>query len=438
MKVIALLLALTTYSNALYSSSDDVVELTSSNFNSKVKDSDELWLVEFYAPWCGHCQSMAGDWKKAATALKGVANVGAVDMTAHQSVGQPYGIQGFPTIKVFGANKNKPTDYQGARTADAFQEFAFKALREMINERSRGSGSSGGGGQRDGGRKDSGEDAVVKLTDDNFNELVVESDEPWLVEFYAPWCGHCKRLEPEWKEAANKLKEQAGDKVRMGAVDATANQFLGNKYGIRGYPTIKVFRRGAKESPEDFQGGRDSTSILNAALELYEENIDPPTIEELVSAQVQEDNCMGKQLCVISFLANILDTGAKGRNEALKLLANMGEKFKKKQWGWMWTEGGKQQDLEKALGIGGSGYPAMAVIVEKKKLFTVLTGPFNEEGIESFLNGVSYGRAGRNSHSLPQDKLPTIQDCEPWDGKDGQIPEEEDIDLSDFKWDDEL
>lgn len=56
--------------SALYSSSDDVVELTASNFRSKVLDSDELWVVEFYAPWCGHCKSLAPEWKKAATQLK--------------------------------------------------------------------------------------------------------------------------------------------------------------------------------------------------------------------------------------------------------------------------------------------------------------------------------------------------------------------------------
>jgi len=45
--------------------------------------------------------------------VQGIVNIGAVDMTAHQSVGGPYGIQGFPTIKIFGANKQKPTDYNG-------------------------------------------------------------------------------------------------------------------------------------------------------------------------------------------------------------------------------------------------------------------------------------------------------------------------------------
>ena len=58
---------------------------------------------------------------------------------------------------------------------------------------------------------------MIELTDKNFDELVFGSKDIWMVEFYAPWCGHCKNLQPEWEEAATKMK--AG--VRFGKVDAT-------------------------------------------------------------------------------------------------------------------------------------------------------------------------------------------------------------------------
>lgn len=58
---------------------------------------------------------------------------------------------------------------------------------------------------------------VVVLTADNFDDLVLKSKDIWFVEFYAPWCGHCKKLEPEWNAAASKLKGQ----VKLGKVDAT-------------------------------------------------------------------------------------------------------------------------------------------------------------------------------------------------------------------------
>lgn len=103
-----------------YSANDDVVELNPSNFNREVLQSDSLWLIEFYAPWCGHCQSLTADWKKTATALKGIVKVGAVDADQHKSLGGQYGVKGFPSIKIFGANKSKPDDYQGTSSSWAF------------------------------------------------------------------------------------------------------------------------------------------------------------------------------------------------------------------------------------------------------------------------------------------------------------------------------
>ena len=140
----------------LYSPSDDVVQLTADTFKGKVIDSNDLWLVEFYAPWCGHCKNLAPEWAKAAKALKGIVKVGAVDMDAHPSVGSPYQIQGFPTIKVFGSNKQKPSDYQGGRTAQAIVDEALSQLRNIVKERMGGGGGGGSGSSGSGGSKSSG------------------------------------------------------------------------------------------------------------------------------------------------------------------------------------------------------------------------------------------------------------------------------------------
>jgi len=188
--------------HALYDSSDDVVELTSSNFQSRVLNDESIWIVEFYAPWCGHCKSLVPEYKKTAKALKGIVKVGAVDMTQHQEVGQPYGVTGFPTIKVFGSDKKKPSAYNGQRTAQAFIDAALNEIRKTANSRL-GGGGGGSSSSGDSGSKRGGGNDVVELTDINFDEMVLKSNDLWLVEFFAPWCGHCKSLEPHWKSAAS-------------------------------------------------------------------------------------------------------------------------------------------------------------------------------------------------------------------------------------------
>ncbi|KDO22712.1 hypothetical protein SPRG_11026 [Saprolegnia parasitica CBS 223.65] len=91
--------------------------LTEKTFKKEVLDSPDYWLVEFYAPWCGHCKQLEPEWKKAAKTLKTTAKLGAVDCTSNEQLAQQFGIQGYPTIKEFGKNKNKPQDYRGGRTA---------------------------------------------------------------------------------------------------------------------------------------------------------------------------------------------------------------------------------------------------------------------------------------------------------------------------------
>eukprot|EP00064_Thunnus_orientalis_P006274 superscaffoldBa00000648_g6290 len=327
--------------HAMYSASDDVVELTPSNFNKE-----------------------------------GIVKVGAVDADQHKSLGGQYGVRGFPTIKVFGANKNKPEEYQGGRSSQAIVDGAMNALRTLVKDRMSGkSGGSSykqsGGGSSGGGKKD-----VVELTDDNFDKMVLESDDVWLVEFFAPWCGHCKNLEPEWAAAAAAVKEQTKGKVRLGAVDATVHQGVSGRYGIRGFPTIKIFRKG--EEPEDYQGGRSRGDIIERAMDLFSENAPPPELVEILSEAVMKKTCEDSQLCIIAVLPHILDTGASGRNGYLEVMLKMADKYKKKMWSWLWTEAGAQMELESSLGIGGFGYPAMAAINTRKMKFALLRGSFRQ------------------------------------------------------------
>lgn len=426
---------------SFYGSNDKVVNLDPSNFKSKVLDSDELWLIEFYAPWCGHCKSLTPQWKSAADELDGVVNIGAVDADKHKELGGKYGIRGFPTIKVFGANKNSPQDYKGGRDSTSIVEEAFKQLRQMVKDKkSGGSGGSKSNNSNNNKKRASGDKDVVILTDSNFDSLVMDNSDPFLIEFYAPWCGHCQRLEPEWNEAAAQLKEKTGGKVKVAKVDCTENQGLAQRFGVQGFPTIKMFHSGMKESPEDYNAGRTASDIIAQGLIMFESVRDPPELRQLVDEEVFTEKCKESQLCLVFVLEHIYDTSAAERNAKLEMIKGLTEKYKTRNWEWFWTEAMAQPGLETLLGVSRDGidgiYPGAAALNMRKNIRAKHAGSFDATGLGEFCRNLAAGRPGRNTLKFTDDQVPAISVVEEWDGLD-KSPEVFEDDLDDFDWGDD-
>jgi protein disulfide-isomerase A6 len=390
-KVFLFLLALSTVS-ALYSAKSDVVQAGASDFKDIVLKDKGIVIVEFYAPWCGHCKSLTPEYEKAAKALQGVVKIVAVDATAHESLAQKYQVQGFPTLKVFGADKRNPTDYQGERTASGIISEAMKQTTSLVKSRTSG-GASGSkkSDKKTKGSKSSGsgsKTSVVELTEENFESMVMESQEPWIVEFFAPWCGHCKALAPEYEAAAKELK---GDGIKLGAVDATVHAALAQKYGVKGYPTLKVFPGGPKSKAKNYNGPREKDGIVDYARNtLGNTFVAPVELQQLVSQDVFQSTCGSTKLCAVLFLPHILDSGASGRNAYLDTFKEIAAEFRKMPFSFTWAEAGAQPELEAALEINGN-FPTMAVLSVDKKAFVVPKVSWSKKNLQAFMQGVLSG-----------------------------------------------
>lgn len=81
---------------------------------------------------------------------------------------------------------------------------------------------------------------ALEITDATFEEVVLKSDKPVVVDFWAEWCGPCKMLGPTIEELSNDFD----GKVVVGKVDVDANQDFASKYGVRNIPTVLIFQNG--------------------------------------------------------------------------------------------------------------------------------------------------------------------------------------------------
>jgi protein disulfide-isomerase A4 len=213
----------------------DVLVLNEDNFDIMVL-SKKIIFVEFYAPWCGHCKALEPQLSKAAEVLKQrqpPISVGKVDATTNEKLAKRYGVTGFPTLFLF--LQGKHTEYDGARTAEAIVDYVIERSDPNFKPPA---------------------EAVITLTADNFPDVVSKED-LMLVEFYAPWCGHCKSLAPEYERAARHLKKLP-KAIKLAKVDATMEKELAKQFDVTGYPTLLIFRKG---KPFKYSGPRDEMGI---------------------------------------------------------------------------------------------------------------------------------------------------------------------------------
>ncbi|KAI8622958.1 thioredoxin-domain-containing protein [Xylariaceae sp. FL1651] len=136
---VAFLSALPTSQASLYTKTSPVLQVDAKNYERLIAKSNHTSVVEFYAPWCGHCKNLKPAYEKAAKNLEGLAKVAAVncDDDENKQLCGMMGVQGFPTLKIVrpGKGKNsKPVveDYQGARSAKAIVDAVVDKINNHV------------------------------------------------------------------------------------------------------------------------------------------------------------------------------------------------------------------------------------------------------------------------------------------------------------------
>jgi protein disulfide-isomerase len=119
----------------------------------------------------------------------------------------------------------------------------------------------------------------ISLTAESFQNLVTMSQEPWFIKFYAPWCGHCKAMAPNWVQLA---KEMEG-KLHIGEVNCDVETRLCKDVRLRGYPTILFFRGGERVEYDGLRGLGDFVTYANKAIDIGDgvKDVDAAEFKEL-------------------------------------------------------------------------------------------------------------------------------------------------------------
>ncbi|KAF7899662.1 hypothetical protein EAF00_003998 [Botryotinia globosa] len=224
--------------------SSAVIDLIPSNFDQFAFEGKPA-LIEFFAPWCGHCKTLAPVYEQLASDFafaKDKVTIAKVDADAEKSLGKKFGVQGFPTIKYFDGKSKTPEDYNGGRDIDSLTEFITQ--KTGVKPKKAKAAPS----------------AVEMLNDKTFKEQI-GTDKDVIVAFTAPWCGHCKTLAPVWEKVASDFANEPNVVIAKVDAEAENSKATAKDQGVTSYPTIKFFPKGSTEA-EAYSGGRSEKDIV--------------------------------------------------------------------------------------------------------------------------------------------------------------------------------
>ncbi|CAG7710437.1 unnamed protein product [Allacma fusca] len=234
---------------------------------------------------------------------------------------------------------------------------------------------------------------VLVLTDEDF-ESKNAALENSLVMFYAPWCGHCKRLKPEFDKAAELLRDD-DPQIALVKVDCTeGGKDTCNKFSVSGYPTLKIFRNG--EVASDYNGPREANGIVK-----YMRSQVGPASKELKTVADYEAFISKDDVAIIGFLAE-------SDSKLEKTFGKVADKLREK------TRFGRTNNPEVLKAAGQSAdtivlYRPKQLANKFEENVVVYGGAFDRDDIEKFVTKESFGLVGvRTQDNAKEFKQPVV------------------------------
>ncbi|KAL6080578.1 Protein disulfide-isomerase 2-3 [Balamuthia mandrillaris] len=373
-----------------YGKNSGVIELTPQNFVSTVVNSPKYTLVEFYAPWCGHCKALSPEYEKVAKNLQGMIQVAAVncDVESNRPLAGKYGIQGFPTLKLFKSGSDTPVeDYQGPRTAAAIVSW----LTAKLNEK---------GIQR-----------VVSSNVEEFLEKGKDTSASVLLFTNKP-----KRTNL-FKALANNF---AG-RLQFGDVQNTEAELV-TRFSVEKFPTLMVITKEGEQVPyqgelqysdiEKFLQGYAAPFSGSASSSSKKGSSNPPPAAEtkpkvepdteglqVVTQKDWEVKCLSQRaLCGLAFLPS------EDREKYVSLVEQLAaDRRSNGAVVFLWIDGEKESKFRNDFGVSDN-LPGLVLLSPHKKRAADFKGAFEATNINEFVDKVLRGA----KTTFPLDPIPSL------------------------------
>ncbi|ORX36460.1 thioredoxin-like protein [Kockovaella imperatae] len=270
---LSLLLAVNVWAAPAVDVDLELRQLTEDNFRASTARG--LWLVEHYSPKCnrGHCRAFAPTWQRLAKRFQHLERLSGTYMAQVNCLAQGdlcnrNEIKYYPQLVLY-SDGTALSSYTGDRSFEDLSRFIEQHSATYVQDHLKATET---GSEQNSSASSHNQDGKVVETDGD-GLVALKSAGPVLVDFYAPWCPHCKQLRPIYEELATELR----GKMNIAAINCDAHPALCKEYGIKGFPTIRLFD-GA--TSKDMTGARTLAKMKEFALKSVKTNAVTPIMAQ--------------------------------------------------------------------------------------------------------------------------------------------------------------